>query len=151
MYAGAAYTLVWAIGVITVSASFVKDHPISIAGGDHRLAGAATFAVLLAIAEVALWLGVARACRRGRNGARVAGTILFGVHTLGVLGVVASSHDGIGPAKALFLVGWLIGRGRGRVPVAAPVQRLLQRQHPLQILRRAPGAGASPPRAVSKL
>ena len=111
MYAGAAYTLVWAIGVITISASFVKNHPVSLAGGDHRLAGAATFAVLLGIAEVALWLGLARACRRGRNGARVAATVLFGVYTLGVLSVVSSPQAGIGLAKVLFLIGWLIGLG----------------------------------------
>jgi hypothetical protein len=111
MYAGAAYALVWAVGVITVSASIVKNHPISAAGGDHRLAGAATLAVLLAIAEASLWLGIARACRRGRNVARVAGTILFGVHTLAVLGVVASTQAGLGPAKALTLIGWLIGVG----------------------------------------
>jgi len=109
MYAGAAYTLVWAIGVITVSASFVKHHPVYVSGGDHRLAGAAAFAVLLAIAEAALWLGIARACRRGRNGARVTGTLLFGLNTLVVLGVASSSQAGVGPAKVLTLIGWLIG------------------------------------------
>jgi serine/threonine protein kinase len=111
MYAGAAYTLVWTIGVIAVSASIVKNHPVYTAGGDHRLAGAATFSVLLALAEVALWLGLARACRRGRKGARVAGTVLFGVYSLGVLGVAASSQAGLGPAKVLSLIGWLIGLG----------------------------------------
>jgi hypothetical protein len=111
MYAGAAYTLVWTIGVIAVSASIVKNYPVSTTGGDHRLAGAATFSVLLAIAEVALWLGLARACRRGRNGARVTGTVLFGVYSLGVLGVAASTQAGLGPAKALSLIGWLIGLG----------------------------------------
>jgi hypothetical protein len=111
MYAGAAYALVWAIGVITVWAGIVRNHPVDITGGDHRLAGAATFAVLLAIAQIALWLGIARACRRGRNGARVAGTVLFGVYTLGVLGTVASTQAGLGPAKVLSLIGWLIGFG----------------------------------------
>lgn len=109
MYAGAAYAVVWAIGVITVSASIVKNHPEYISGGDHRLAGAAGLAVLLAVAEIALWLGIARACRRGRNGARVAGTILFGINTLVVLGVAASPQAGLGPAKVLSLIGWLIG------------------------------------------
>jgi hypothetical protein len=111
MYAGAAYTLVWTIGVIAVSASIVKNHPGYTAGADHRLAGAATFSVLLAIAEVALWLGLARACRRGRSWARVAGTVLFGVYSLGVLGVAASPQAGLGPAKVLSLIGWLIGLG----------------------------------------
>ncbi len=111
MYAGAAYALVWAIGVITVSASIVKNHPVVTAGGDHRLAGAVTLAVFLSIAEIALWLGIARACRRGSNGARVTGTVLFAVDTLGLLGVVVSSQPGLGPAKVLTLIGWLIGCG----------------------------------------
>jgi len=108
MYAGAAYALVWAIGTIAVAASIVRHHPIV---DDHRLTGAVTLAVLLCAAEIALWLGIARACRRGSGGARVAGTVLFALHTLGILGVVASSQAGLGPAKVLTLIGWLIGLG----------------------------------------
>ncbi len=108
MYAGAAYALIWAIGTIAVAASIVKHHPVV---NDHRLAGAVTVAVLLGTAEIALWLGVARACRRGSSGARVAGTVLFALHTVGVLGVLASSQAGLGPAKVLTLIGWLIGLG----------------------------------------
>jgi hypothetical protein len=111
MYAGAAYALVWAIGTIAVAASIVRHHPIVSASGDHRLTGAVTLAVLLCAAEIALWLGIARACRRGSSGARVAGTVLFALHTVGVLGVLASSQAGLGPAKALALIGWLIGLG----------------------------------------
>jgi Protein kinase domain len=111
MYAGAAYTLVWAIGVIIVEAGIVKDHPVLTAGADHRLAGAAGFAVVTALVQIALWLGLARACRRGRKAARVAGTVLFGVYTLGTLGTVASAQAGLGPAKVLTLIGWLIGFG----------------------------------------
>jgi hypothetical protein len=111
MYAGAAYALIWAIGVIAVLASFVKHHPLAGASGDHRLAGAVTLTILLCAADIALWLGIARACRRGSGGARVAGTVLFAVHTVGVLGVVASSQAGLGPAKVLTLIGWLLGLG----------------------------------------
>jgi hypothetical protein len=39
----------------------------------------------------------------------VAGTILFGLSTLVVLGVANSSQAGAGPAKVLTLIGWLIG------------------------------------------
>ena len=111
MYAGAAYALIWAIGVIAVSASIVKHYPLASASGDHRLAGAVTLAILLCAADIALWLGIARACRRGSSGARVAGTVLFAVHTVGVLGVATSSQAGLGPAKVLTLIGWLIGLG----------------------------------------
>jgi serine/threonine kinase PknH len=108
MYAGAAYALIWAIGTIAVAASIVKNHPVV---GDHRLAGAVTLAVLLGAAEIALWLGIARACRRGSSGARVTGTVLFALHTVGLLGVLGSSQAGLGPAKVLTLIGWLIGLG----------------------------------------
>jgi serine/threonine kinase PknH len=111
MYAGAAYALVWAIGTIAVAASIVKHYPVVSASGDHRLTGAVTLAVFLCAAEIALWLGIARACRRGSGGARVAGTALFALHTVGVLGVVASSQAGLGPAKVLTVIGWLIGLG----------------------------------------
>ena len=111
MYAGAAFALIWAIGVIAVSASIVKHYPLASESADHRLAGAATLAILLCAADIALWLGLARACRRGSRGARVAGTVLFAVHTVGVLGVVTSSQAGLGPAKVLTLIGWLIALG----------------------------------------
>jgi hypothetical protein len=111
MYAGAAYALVWAIGTIAVAASIVRHYPVVSASGDHRLAGAVTVAVLLCAAEITLWLAIARACRRGRSGARVAGTVLFAVHTLGLLGVLGSSQAGLGAAKVLTLIGWLIGLG----------------------------------------
>ncbi len=109
MYAGAAYALVWAIGFIVISASIVKNHPVITAAADHRLAGAVTLAVFTCAVDIALWLGIARACRRGKNGARVAGTVLFAIHTIGILGVLASSQAGLGPAKVLTLIGWLIG------------------------------------------
>ena len=111
MYAGAAFALIWAIGVIVVSVSIAKHYPLASASGDHRLAGAVTLAILLCAADIALWLAIARACRRGSSGGRMAGTVLFAVHTVGVLGVVASGQAGLGPAKVLTLIGWLIALG----------------------------------------
>lgn len=111
MYAGAAYALVWAIGIITVWASIVRNHPVISDTGDHRLAGAVILAVLVCIVDIALWLGIARACRRGKSGARVAGTVLFAIHTIGVLSVLVNPQPGLGPAKVLTLIGWLIGCG----------------------------------------
>ncbi|MGO8890694.1 MAG: hypothetical protein ACLQB1_13540, partial [Streptosporangiaceae bacterium] len=111
MYAGAAYALVWAIGVITVWASIVKTHPVVSAAGDHRLAAAVGMTVFVCIIDIALWLGIARACRRGKSGARVAGTALFAIHTIGVLSVLVNPQAGLGPAKVLTLIGWLIGCG----------------------------------------
>jgi serine/threonine protein kinase len=107
MYAGAAYTLVWAIGIIAVAAH-VRDYPIYASGSDRGLAGTAAFTVLIGIVEALLWLRVARGCRRGRRGSRIAGTVLFALYTLGVLSVVSSGQPGLGPAKVVTLIGWLI-------------------------------------------
>jgi serine/threonine kinase PknH len=111
MYAGAAFALIWAIGVIVVSVNIAKHYSLASESGDHRLAGAVTLAILLCAADIALWLAIARACRRGSSGARVAGTVLFAVHTVGVLGVVTSGQAGLGAAKVLTLIGWLIALG----------------------------------------
>ena len=109
MYAGALYALVWAIGVIAVSASIIRNHPIVVTGGDHRLAGAVALTVFVSVVDIVLWLVIAQSCRRGRSGARVTGTVLFALDTLGMLGVITSPQAGLGPAKALTLIGWLIG------------------------------------------
>jgi hypothetical protein len=60
------------------------------------------------LVQVGLWVGLARACERGRNGARIVGTMLFGLDTLGVIGVIGNSHSGIAVTKLLTVVSWLI-------------------------------------------
>ena len=67
--------------------------------------------VVFALIEVALWLGIARACSNGRNWARITGTVLFGLHTLGFLDVITSKHAGLGLVKLLTVIGWLIACG----------------------------------------
>ena len=67
--------------------------------GRITLGGVAALAVVAALIEVAAWLGIARACRNGRGGARITGTVLFGLHTIGLLGVLANTHPGLGLAK----------------------------------------------------
>ena len=63
--------------------------------------------VLLTVVEITLWLVIARGCRRGQNGARITGTVLFGLHTVGVLDVLGAG-SGLGGAKVLAGLGWLI-------------------------------------------
>jgi hypothetical protein len=115
MYAGAAYALVYAIGVVIVADSIIARHPelaTDQAGSGHlTVGGVAALTVLLSLIEIALWLGIARACRNGKGWARVTGTVLFGVHTLGFLGVLANTHPGIGLTKVLTLLSWLIACG----------------------------------------
>jgi hypothetical protein len=115
MYAGAAYTLVYAIGVVGVAGAIIAKHPAETAAraSSHHVTvgGVAALTVFLSVIEIALWLGLARACRRGKGWARVTGTVLFGLHTLGFLGVLVNSHPGLGPAKLLTTLSWLIACG----------------------------------------
>jgi Protein kinase domain len=106
MYAGAAYTAVYALGVIAVASALIRKYP-----GRTTLADVAVLAVLLSLVEIGVWLGIAQACRNGKNWARVTGTVLFGLHTFGFLAVLANSHPGIGLTKLLTAIGWLIGCG----------------------------------------
>jgi Protein kinase domain len=115
MYAGAAYTLVYAIGVIIVAAAIISKHPAATAtqaaSGRVTVGGVVALTVFLSLIEIALWLGIARACRNGKSWARVTGTVLFGLHTLGFLGVLVNSHPGIGLTKVLTTLSWLIACG----------------------------------------
>ena len=111
MYAGAAYTLVYAIGVIIVAGAIISKHPARATAGHVTVGGVAALTVVLSVIEIALWLGIARACRAGQSWARVTGTVLFGLHTLGFLGVLVNSHPGLGLTKVLTTLSWLIACG----------------------------------------
>ena len=115
MYAGAAYTLIYAVGVVIVAAGIIKKNPaLAVTAGSRHgttLGGVVALTVVLSLIEIALWLGIAQACRRGQSWARVTGTVLFGLHTLGFLGVLANHHSGIGLTKVLTTVSWLIACG----------------------------------------
>jgi serine/threonine protein kinase len=111
MYAGAGFALVYAIGVIIVASSIISKHPVQAAAHHTTVGGVAALTVVLSVIEIALWLGIARASRAGRGWARVTGTVLFGLHTLGFLGVLVSKHPGLGLTKVLTTLGWLIACG----------------------------------------
>jgi len=113
MYAGAAFALVYAIGVVIVASAIISKHPAVTAArsGHVTVGGVAAATVVLSAIEIALWLWIARACRKGKGWARVTGTVLFGVHTLGFLGVLVNTHSGLGLAKLLTTLSWLIACG----------------------------------------
>jgi hypothetical protein len=112
MYAGAGYTALYAFGVIAVAAALLKKHATTTVTTNHTtLGGVVTLTIVLSLIEVALWLGIARACRSGKNWARITGTVLFGLDTLGFLGVITNAHSGLGLTKLLTAIGWLIAGG----------------------------------------
>jgi hypothetical protein len=111
MYAGAAYAAVYAVGVIVVASAIIKNTTTTTGTGHTTVTGVAALAVVLSLIEIAVWIGLARACRNGKSWARVTGTVLFGLHTIGFLGVLANAHPGIGLTKVLTGIGWLIGCG----------------------------------------
>ncbi len=110
MYAGAAYTLIYAIGVVVVASSIIKNHPYDTVARTG-LGAVVVLTVLVSLIEIALWLGIARACKNRRNGARVTGTVLFGIHTLGLLAVLGHSYSGSSVTEVLTSISWLIAGG----------------------------------------
>jgi len=109
MYAGAAYSVVYVLAVVLGFNTVINQR---LAGdGQVNRAGLVVVAIVLALIEAAVWLWIARACKNKRNWARVTGTVLFGLHTLGTFGVVASSRAGLGPTKVVAIIGWLIACG----------------------------------------
>jgi hypothetical protein len=110
MYAGAAYTLIYTIGLVAVVRS-VLNHPAAGTAAHTGLGAVAGTVVLLSLIEIAVWLWIARACSNGRSWARVTGTVLFAVHTLSTIALLGNSRPGIGLAKLLDVIGWLIACG----------------------------------------
>jgi hypothetical protein len=64
-------------------------------------------AVTQGVLGAALWIFIALACRRGRNWARITGTVLFGLATLDVLGNLSAPQAVA--AKVFGAVVWLPG------------------------------------------
>jgi Protein kinase domain len=113
MYAGAGFTAFEALGAIVVAGSLIKKHATSVATSGHAttIGSVVAITIFFALIDIGLWLGIARACRNGKNWARVTGTVLFGLHTLGFLGVISNKHAGLGLTKLLTAIGWLIACG----------------------------------------
>ena len=59
------------------------------------------------VIAAAVWIVLALACRRGRNWARITGTVLFGLSTVDTLGGIAAPVAG--GAKLWGLLVWLAG------------------------------------------
>jgi hypothetical protein len=110
MYAGAVYTLIYAIGLAKVYRSVFNQPAVGTAAHTGP-AAVAVPVVLLSLIEIAVWLWIARACKKGRNWARVTGTVLFAIHTVSTIALFGNTYPGIGLAKLLDVIGWLIACG----------------------------------------
>jgi len=109
MYAGAAANLVYALVFIATlsSTELALDRAAPGRGNElqHHVLGPA--ALSQGVLGAALWVFIALACRRGRNWARITGTVLFGLATLDVLGNLSAPQAVA--AKVFGAVVWLLG------------------------------------------
>jgi hypothetical protein len=107
MYADAAYALIWAICAVLI-VDRGKNPFASLTFGSE-----AVVAAISCVVQVTVWLGMARACRAGRNWARVASTAFFGLYTVVAL-VVLMRYRQFSPGSigtVLIAAIWLIGGG----------------------------------------
>ena len=68
-----------------------------------------TLAVVSGVLGIALWLWMARANSQGRNGARILSTVLFGLATLDLFGVISQPKTVLGLVFPVLT--WLVGAG----------------------------------------
>jgi hypothetical protein len=114
MYAGAAVSTVSLIISLVnfggTKAAIKKAKPTLTAAQVNQLN---TFIITLAIVSgvigIALWLWMARANSQGKNWARVLSTVLFGLATLDLFGVVSQPTTLIGLVFPVLT--WLVGLG----------------------------------------
>jgi hypothetical protein len=112
MYAGAAWSLI-SIGFSLIAVSGIKrvfeqsSAPVTASQLNDLVSAVVGVLIVIGLIGAGLWLWLARFCLRGRNWARITGTVLFALSTLNDLGSLGFS--GLGPARLEGLVGWLIG------------------------------------------
>jgi hypothetical protein len=114
MYAGAIISgISFILGLVTIGSvrhTLEKDYPSYSATKISTLVNAEIVIVVVAgIIGVGLWLWMAWANKRGKNWARITGTVFFGLYTLDLIFVAARAASGISTVFAI--VTWLVGLG----------------------------------------
>jgi hypothetical protein len=114
MYAGAGISAIsFILGLVTIGSvrrTLEKQYPTYSASKIDALVNAEIVIVIVAgIIGVGLWLWMAWANKRGKNWARITGTVFFGLYTLDLIFVAARSASGISTVFAI--VTWLVGLG----------------------------------------
>jgi hypothetical protein len=114
MYAGAGISAIsFILGLVTIGSvrrALEKQNPTYSASKISSLVNAEIAIVVVAgVIGVGLWLWMAWANKRGKNWARITGTVFFGLYTLDLVLVAARSASGISTVFAI--VTWLVGLG----------------------------------------
>jgi len=109
MYVGALTNILGiVINVLAVGATaraFEKRFPNLPVSQQHLVAGF----IIAGLIDAAVWIVLARLCRSGRNGARITGTVLFGLATLDMIVGVTGAVPDASAARAWAPVIWLVG------------------------------------------
>jgi hypothetical protein len=114
MYAGAGISAIsFILGLVTIGSvrrSLEKQYPSYSASKISSLVNAEIAVVVVAgIIGVGLWIWMAWANKRGKNWARITGTVFFSLYTLDLIFVAARAVSGISTVFAI--VTWLVGLG----------------------------------------
>ena len=114
MYSGAVISAIsFILGLATLGNlkhTLQKDHPSYTTAHINSLVTASVvFIIVVGIIGVGLWVWMARMNLKGRNWARILGTVFFAIDTLDLLAVFRGS---VGAISAVFaIVTWLVGLG----------------------------------------
>jgi hypothetical protein len=114
MYAGAGISAIsFILGLVTIGSvrhTLEKQHPDFSTSRINSLVNAEIAIVIVAgIIGVGIWVWMAWANGRGKNWARITGTVFFGLYTLDLILVAARSASAISTVFAI--VTWMIGLG----------------------------------------
>ena len=114
MYAGAAVStvslIVSLVDISGTKAAIRKARPsLTVTQVNQLNTFIISLAIISGVIGIALWLWMARANGQGRNWARIVSTVLFGLATLDLFGVVSQPKTLLGLVFPLLT--WLIGAG----------------------------------------
>jgi hypothetical protein len=109
MYVGALTSIIAiVINVVAVSATaraFERRFPNLSVSQPRLVAGF----IIGGVIGAAVWIVLARLCRSGRNGARITGTVLFGLATLDEVAAAGGAVPAASAVRAWAPVVWLVG------------------------------------------
>jgi Protein kinase domain len=111
MYAAAIIALLNGFRALADISTYGGHVPQRVFGQVHVVTRSTAFTEVTIgfVIQVALWMGLAQACKNGKNWARITGIVFFGILTIGLLTSIRSSPAG--PGLILGVIGWLAGLG----------------------------------------